>query len=78
MRLRDLRDCVLSLGCHPGCERPVMLRLGAIARSSDRLQLRAIIGRLRCSRCKRRPARVVIMDHVADGALPTWRVELMP
>ena len=56
----------------------MMLRLGALARSNDPLQLRAVLGRLRCARCKRRPARVVIMDHVADGAVPTWRVELVP
>jgi hypothetical protein len=77
-RVATLADLVLSTGCHPGCGYQALLPLRGLIARCGRLQLRAALSQLRCSRCKRRPARVTLLDHVVDGQLATFRIELLP
>jgi hypothetical protein len=72
----ELIDCVLAVRCFEGCERPASCSLESVAtRCGPEIQLRVVIRRLRCSGCRRPPARVAISDAAHGGA--TWRVELM-
>lgn len=77
-RVADLAGYVLSTRCHDGCERPALLRLRTLINRYGRLQLRAVLKQLRCSRCKRPPARVEIADHIVDGELATFHLEVVP
>jgi hypothetical protein len=74
----QLADCVLSMRCHPGCERPGHLPLRQLVDRYGRLQLRMLLKQLRCSGCKRPPAQVDIADHIVDGQFSTFRVNLLP
>jgi hypothetical protein len=74
-----LDGCALALRCYDGCTRTAFVSMPLLAaRHGQRLQLRHIIGRLRCRGCHRPPAAVTILDHVIDEEIPTWRVELLP
>jgi len=77
-RVRELGAYVLSLRCHPGCEWPGHLPLGPLVARQGGLQLRALLSKLRCSRCKRRPAAVTLLDHITDGQPPSLRVQVLP
>jgi hypothetical protein len=41
-----------------------------LQRSHGRLQLQAVVKRLKCSRCKQPPARVAVVDYVIDDVPP--------
>jgi hypothetical protein len=77
-RIRELGAYVLSIRCPPGCERPSQLELSGLVAQAGHLQLRAVLSKLRCTHCKRRPAAVTLLDHIIDGELPTLRVHLLP
>jgi hypothetical protein len=77
-RVATLSHLVLSLTCYEGCEFRTLLPLHTIQRSHGHLQLQAVVKRLKCSRCKRPPARATVVDHVVDDLIPTFRVEIMP
>ena len=78
----QLQECVLQLACFEGCERPATCALKPLAmRYGQRIQLRSVIRRLRCSGCRRPPAAVAISDSARTGpakGFATWRIELIP
>ena len=77
-RVSALADCSLSLRCYPGCERPGSVELRPLVNQYGHLQLRALLSKLKCSGCKRRPAEVTIFDHVFDYLPESFRVQLVP
>lgn len=77
-RVGELADYALSLRCHTGCERLGLLPLSTIAQRYGHLQLRAARAQLKCVGCKRPPAQITLLDHVFDGQLPSFRVQLLP
>jgi hypothetical protein len=63
-----LQRCVLAIMCFDGCERLASCSLKRLAtRYGSRLQLRAVLRRLRCSGCGRPPARVATSDADRGG-----------
>lgn len=75
--LVQLLGCSLDLRCYEGCTRPAQISLQRMAAAHGaRLKLRWLITRLRCSRCKRRPAEIAISDSDDNTRIPTWRVVL--
>jgi hypothetical protein len=82
-RLSDWPDCHLELRCAPCHGRSVFYPIKLlIKRHGDRV-FSAILQKLVCSRCKRRPQAVFLCASPHrfgghGGPLPDWAIELIP
>ncbi len=81
--LVEVLGCWLGLRC-AGCTKSGYLPLRLIAnKHGSRCVIRAVIERLRCSRCQSGPASVWLVDYPVEGSehggqVASWHVDLFP